>query len=274
MDEIKPFKIEDEDPDIIFQRDTELAIRDGVSEPLSMPYFKRKGEHGVLLIHGFCASPYEMLPVAHVLEDNGFTVYAARVAGHGVNMDALIKTSYIDWYNSLAAPFSALKRSCRSVTVIGQSNGGLLACATALYNNIDALCLLAPAFKVRIPGFSLVKYLKHVIKYVPRNLHGEERLYNYSAFPVKSMCDMMILQNEVIKSAEKINIPVMLTVSRNDVLISPAKAIDIFSAMASLDKTLHTYDNDVMKIQHILTLPHMEQVREDIIKWIKRVFNA
>lgn len=271
MDEIKPFKIEDGDPEAIFLRDVELAVKKGVSEPLSMPYFKKGGPDGVMLIHGFCSSPWEMLPVARALEEEGFTVYAARVAGHGANMDALIKTGWADWYESLAAPYSALSRSCRSVTVIGQSNGGLLACAAAMRNKVSALGLLAPAFKVRVPGFPLVKYLRYAIKYIPRKLKDWEKPYNYPGFPVKSLYDMKLLQNIVNGSAENISVPVMLGISRSDILVSPEKAVDIFSGMASVDKTLHIYDNKTMKIQHILTLPRMERVREDIVKWVKRV---
>ena len=274
MTNIKSFKIINKPPLEIFAEDLELAVKSGVKQEYSMPYFKQGGNKGVMLIHGICSSPWEMLPVAEALIKDNFTVYVPRVAGHGISMDSLIKTTWQDWYNSLLLPFSALSAHCSNITIIGQSNGGLLACAVAMNNTISALGLLAPAFKTRFKGFSLVKYLRFAVKYLPRRLKGDYKLYNYAGFPLNALNEMRLMQGYVLKHIENISVPTMLGISQNDRLVSESEAIAALSSMACGDKTLHLYNNKEMNIHHILTVPRMEHIRCDIIKWVKRVTNG
>ncbi len=272
--ELKTYEIINKTCDEIYKEDRENALKLGVKEEKSLPYFSKKGDIGVILIHGICASPYEMMPIANALEENNFSVYVPLVAGHGTNIKNLIKTNHIDWYNSLNYAYSSLKKCCKKVIIIGQSNGGLLATACALNNNIDALCLLAPAFKTNVIFFNLVKYLKYIIKKAPRKLDKSVKPYYYEGFPLKSLDDMRKLQNYVNSNISNINIPSMLSVSKDDALIDVKKCIFNLSEINSNDKTLYMYNNEEMDIHHILTLPRMAEIRNDIIKWVRRVSNG
>ena len=45
----------------------------------------KEGKKGILLIHGFPASPAEMKPLGESLHDHGHTVYGVRLKGHGTS---------------------------------------------------------------------------------------------------------------------------------------------------------------------------------------------
>lgn len=268
---LRPFGIVDnKTPEEIYGEDLKIAEASGVISDFAKPYFKKLSDRGVLLIHGFCASPMELKPLADALEDAGFSVYSVRVAGHGTNIGDMINASRYDWYDSLRLGYSALMSYCKKICVVGQSNGGLLASALAAYNKCDALALLAPAFKVRIPGFFLVPYLKNIIKFVPRFLKDEDKEYNYGVFPLKSLYQMKLLQNAAREYIYNINVPVMTAVSHNDILISPREAEKMLREMPPQDKTLLKYDNLKYKVKHILTLNHTSDIIKDITDWIEK----
>lgn len=267
------FNIINKSCDEIYQEDRNNAINRGVTEELSLPYFSKKSKVGVILIHGICATPYEMMPLAKAIEESGFSVYVPLVAGHGSKIDDLIKTDFYEWYYGLNYAYSAMKNHCDKIIIIGQSNGGLLASACALHNKVDGLCLLAPAFKTNVIGFSLIKFLKFVIKSVPRKLNKEQLPFYYDSFPLKSLDDMRKFQKYISSNMSSINVPSMLSISMKDALVSSCNAIINFSHINTNDKTLYTYNNKEHNVHHILTLDRMTVIRNDILKWILRVGN-
>ena len=267
---LKPFELINKNAQEIYEDDLNLALKEGVTKELSMPYFKEQSDKGILLIHGFAASPKEMLPLTKELENRGYTVYSARVAGHGTSIDDMIKKSYIDWYNSLSYGYNALLKSCNKICITGQSNGGLLAGAVSIYNSYSCLALLAPAFKVHYPLIFMTPYVKWFIKSVPRKLRTEDKEYNYSSFPLKPTDELLKLAKAVSREISVIDKPVLTAVSEKDVLISPKKAIGLTESMASGDKTILTYDNVKNRITHILTTNRSLNIVKDIADWIER----
>ena len=263
----KPFLKIEENADEIYNKDVEISKNNGAVLDGCKPYFKKHSKKGVLLIHGFAAAPNELLPLAYELEKYDFSVYVVRVAGHVTNLDDFIKSTYMQWYESIELGYNCLASFCDKICVVGQSNGGLLASTVAKYNKVDYLALLAPAYKVRIPGFFLIPYLRKIIKYFLRRV--KDTAFNYPVFPSEPLYQMKLLQDEVEKFVYDINIPVLLAVSNKDILISPEKAKEVVAKMASSDKTVFTYNNKEYKVKHILTENHSVKIINDIAVWIK-----
>lgn len=264
---LKPFDKINLSAEDIYTLDLLNAEKDGVMFDGNKPYFSKHSNIGVLLIHGFAASPNEMLPLAYELEKYDLSVYAVRVAGHGCIIDKFYGTTYIDWYGSISSGYNALTSYCKKICIVGQSNGGLLATSVAKFNKCDSLVLLAPAFKVNVLGFSLIKWIRKVKKNINRHLKDIE--YNYPVFPTEQLYQMKLLQNEVLKYAKDINIPVLLAISEKDVLISQVEAVKKVNEMVSTDKAIYKYDNKLYNIRHILTEEHSVQIIGDITEWIK-----
>ena len=159
---LHPFNKIEKTAEEIYEFDLLKAESAGASGVGNKPYFRRHSDKGVLLIHGFAAAPNELLPLAYELEKYDISVYVVRVAGHGSTLDNFYKTTYLDWYESISAGYNALASFCSKICIAGQSNGGLLATAAAKFNKCDSLALLAPAYKVNIPGFFLIKYIRKI----------------------------------------------------------------------------------------------------------------
>lgn len=255
------------DAELLYKKDEETAAEFGSLIEGRKPYFKKYSNKGVLLIHGFAAAPDELLPLAYELEKYDYSVYVVRVAGHMSSVKDFIDSNYMQWYKSIELGYNCLASFCDKICVVGQSNGGLLATAVAYYNKVDFLVLLAPAYKVRVPGFFLVPYIRKVIKYVPRKV--KDVTFNYPVFPTQPLYQMKLLQDEVAEFAEQINIPVLLAVSNKDILISPHKAKEVVDSMKSEDKTIMTYDNKEYDVKHILTERKSTKIINDIALWIK-----
>jgi carboxylesterase len=88
---------------------------------------------GVLLVHGFSGSPYELHLLAAVLHQRGYHVAVPRLAGHHRSLRALADSRYPDWLASADEAFLALWARIAEhaaerprVAVLGLSMGGLL----------------------------------------------------------------------------------------------------------------------------------------------------
>jgi carboxylesterase len=85
------------------------------------------GRVGVVCIHGFTGTPYEMRFLGHELARAGFHVTGLRLPGHGTSVEDLDRTTWADWAEAVEDAFDTLQMLCDRVAVVGQSLGGLLA---------------------------------------------------------------------------------------------------------------------------------------------------
>lgn len=113
----------------------------------SAPFSLGAGERGVLLLHGFTGSPFEMRLLGDDLARRGFAVEGVRLAGHGGTTRDLAQTSWHDWYRSAVEGLDRLRARVghRRVAVCGLSMGGLLTLEMARQrgNDLAAICVLA-----------------------------------------------------------------------------------------------------------------------------------
>lgn len=122
-------------------------------EPFS-PFSLGSGERGVLLVHGFTGSPFEVRLLGEDLAARGFAVDGVRLAGHAVHARsralatrALAQTTWHDWYRSASDAVDRLRgrTAGRRVAVAGLSMGGLLALELARQrpSELAAICVMS-----------------------------------------------------------------------------------------------------------------------------------
>ncbi|MDB4958295.1 MAG: alpha/beta hydrolase fold protein [Myxococcales bacterium] len=85
------------------------------------------GELGVVCVHGFTGTPYEMRFLGDQLGRAGFTVHGLRLPGHGTRLSDLDLTTWTDWAAAVEDAFDTMRMLCGRVAIVGQSLGGLLA---------------------------------------------------------------------------------------------------------------------------------------------------
>ena len=95
--------------------------------------FRLKGTTGkaALLIHGMTGAPGEMKFLAKRLHRRGLSVAAPLLAGHGIDEDNLLKTTWQDWLGSVREAYRDLLRDHDEVYVAGICVGGALGLALA-----------------------------------------------------------------------------------------------------------------------------------------------
>lgn len=135
--------------------------------PGAEPYSHEGGPTGVLLCHGFTASPQSMRPWAEYLAAAGLTVSLPRLPGHGTTWQELARTRWEDWYAEVDRTLAELQAATDEIFVMGLSMGACLALRLAeLHGEAvsglvlvnpwvtanSKLFLLAPIIKLTVPS--------------------------------------------------------------------------------------------------------------------------
>ncbi len=115
-----------------------------------------------LVIHGFPGTPAEVLPVAHLFVDAGWTVHAPLLPGFGAQLDTLPNRTYHDWYTEVRSAYLQLSSTHKTVILVGFSMGGALAAALAAECSPSGLILCAPFWKFDAVLWRLLPILKYI----------------------------------------------------------------------------------------------------------------
>lgn len=116
--------------------------------PGAEPWAHEGGRVGVLILHGFTGSPWEMRPLAEALVGEGLTIAMPVLAGHASTVQDLDQTAWRDWLASAREALEWLDARCDRVHLVGLSMGALLAVLLAHQRPVartGAVVLLAPA---------------------------------------------------------------------------------------------------------------------------------
>jgi carboxylesterase len=114
--------------------------------------FVRGGPRGVLCLHGFTGTPFEVRPLAEALAGRGYTVLAPQLAGHCGTMADLVRTGWPDWLASAGAALDRLIAAAGGpVAIAGFSLGGLLTLrlARARPADVAAVAVIAAPLRLR-----------------------------------------------------------------------------------------------------------------------------
>ncbi len=143
----------------------------------------KAGAQGVLLFHGLCSSPLELIFLARGLHRAGYTVRVPSMAGytyrHGKTLTAT------DWVEAAVDEFDAMRESCESVTIGGLCLGSVLAMRVAALrsNKLQGLMCLSPSRHYDSWGNPWYTPLLPLARYVP--LAGRLRIREREPYGLK-----------------------------------------------------------------------------------------
>ncbi|MDL2206945.1 alpha/beta fold hydrolase, partial [Eubacteriales bacterium OttesenSCG-928-N13] len=107
------------------------------------------GQHGCLLLHGFTGSPGHMRWLGEKLHEQGYTVSAPLLPGHGLTLQEMRRSNWHQWLETARTSYVQLRERCETVTVMGLSMGGTLSLLLAEEYPVDSLVCMSAAMRLK-----------------------------------------------------------------------------------------------------------------------------
>ena len=243
-------------------------MNDLFQNPLCRPFdFPGSSQHGVLLVHGFTATPGTMLPLGKALAQCGFRVKGILLPGHGTNAEDMELRRWPEWLAAVQAGFDQLVSECGRVSVAGLSMGGTLALLLAQTRPVYRAAVLCAALRVRNRASRAARILWPVMRYhtqAPFSYDGEFLAqYNacYDRTPVRSVAELNALMRHTLHGLKGVRCPLLVVRAGQDETVLPVSAEIIMNRAASTHKRLLT----LMNSPHVCTLgPERERLFAEI----------
>ncbi len=203
---------------------------------------------GALLIHGLLDCPFTFREMGSLLQDQGILARAILLPGHGTRPSDLLHVTYHDWLQAVRLGIESLLNEVDTIFLIGYSTGAALSIYHALQDNrINGLVLLAPAIKIRTPVDVLVNWY-HLTNCLGKDrdwvFRAEEDDYaKYKSITFNGVKQVAKLTESIREmcSAQKVQQPMYMILSRVDETISSQEAIELFSATQNPQNQLLLY---------------------------------
>ena len=207
------------------------------------PFYWEAGSTGVLLCHGFTATTTEVRLLAHSLHENGYTVAAPLLPGHGTTPQDCNRFTWQDWYASVEQTYQQLAARCQRVVIGGESTGALLVLYLATqFPQASCILCYAPALRLMLGPIShfLLSVLAPFLTSVPKSPSTDENPWQgYAVEPLKAATQLLRLQNVIFPLLPQIHQPIFILQGRLDPTVHPKSALTIYDQVSSAIKELH-----------------------------------
>lgn len=222
------------------ERMQRAARADGVDLAANLPFHleatpPRQG--GLLLVHGFSATPREVRQTAEELAALGWESLGIRLPGHGTSSEDLASRHLEDWEAEVAAGYQLLAAT-GTPAVLGVSTGALLLAQLAAQRPVAGLILLSPFLRLRHRLAPWAGLLRHLRPYqevaVPKRL---ERYY-YRHRPLAAIHQLNRLLRRLPALLPRIKAPVLIVNGRGDQTIDLESAQEFAQSIGSPSCTL------------------------------------
>jgi carboxylesterase len=257
-----------EDPEELFRQEKEF-----LNQPF---FFEGTNGKGILLIHGWTTTPYEVRRLGKYLNENGYTVSAPLLKGHGTIPKELENVKWEDWLEDVENAYNKLKETCDKIYVGGTSIGSCIAVNLAeKHPDISGLILMAMPYKIKFERivfpFAKIygKFKNYNKKRYPPTFGGINtitRLISYQTYSITSALETFELIRETRKKLSGIKNPAFLIQSLSDHVVAKKSLNYIFDSIGSVIKkkkyikrAYHTFISDIKN----------EHVFEDILNFLE-----
>jgi carboxylesterase len=207
---------------------------------------------GVLCLHGFTGTPFEVRYLARHLQSRGFVVSTPTLPGHAADPSTLNRTTWSQWRDAVRDHVGALRGRCERVATVGLSLGGLLALDAAADGRLDAVASLSAPLWLEGPAGRVITALSRL----PRSFTGglpavakaggsdvrdpEIRRTNpgYPVLPLSGVIELGRFMRRVRGRLEAVRCPLLVVHGSLDHTAPPPSAAEIVRRAASADKRL------------------------------------
>jgi carboxylesterase len=238
------------------------------------PFILAGGRVGILLVHGFTATPAEVRPLAEQLNAKGYTVHAPLLPGHNTVPEEANKYSWKDWVTTVEAAYRELGTHCEEVFLGGESTGGLLSLYLGSYHpEISGLLLYAPALHLNLSRMDILKIhlAAPFIPYRKKTVVDDDLPWKgYMVNPLKGVIQLLRLQKATFPLLPAIRRPTLIVQGRLDSTVRADVPQIIADQIRAVVKEIHWME----KSHHCVALDHeIDQVAAITHQFITKVTN-
>ncbi len=242
---------------------------------------KNHKQLGIVLVHGFLASPAETKPFGERLASLGYPVIGARLKGHGTSPWDLRKHSWEAWLTSIVHAYQVMSKLTEKVAIVGFSTGGALGLqlASTQPDQLAGVIALGVPIKFRNKNMSfvvpvvhgankLVKWLSSYEGVIPfRPNESEHPDINYYSMPLHSLFELGQMACAVESNLASIYCPTYLIQADEDAVVNPCSAQIIYDNISSKDKDLLM----VSSKHHGILYDDTAGTQDKVIQFIQRL---
>lgn len=237
------------------------------AEPFSLP----GGRVGVLLVHGFTSTPYDVRALGSDLAVHGVASEGILLAGHGTRPEDLAATGLAHWLRSVREGYDRLSRRCDSVFALGISLSGNFILTLAPLLPFAGLILIGTPLKFRHERAYRAAYrtLRALGREYQKKWYLEHldpairaRRPTYDRFPLKCAPDCLAAIRWSRIGLTKVRCPVLIIQSTTDHAVDERTIADFRAHLASTDTTVRFFPNRY----HVLIIDHGADEVFDVIR--------
>lgn len=257
-----------------FRNSTEFGPILRGAEPF---YYRGSSDCAFLLIHGFEDSPFTLKDLGLLLHEEGHTVIAPLLPGHGTSLAHFKKTRYEHWYDCVQNIYQEERKKYQKFFLVGFSMGGNLSLRLAIQyaHRMPPTGLILIAAPVVLNGFLNGRFIlkdfrlffsgivKEFIDYLPKkNRPGAEFIspwVGYSeAYTLAPLHSLKLNLPKVKPFLKYIHCPICLIQASNDKTVSPENLHYIFRKVSSREKRAFLFEiRENISTRHVL-VTHQE----------------
>ena len=225
---------------------------------------------GVLCLHGFTGTPFEVRPIADALGASGYDVETPLLSGHGLDPLALEATGWTDWLDSARAAFEALARRVTGrIAIVGFSMGGLLALqlAKAAPERVAALAVLSAPLRLRrfqVGGIRLLglvppRWRRGRLRAIPKSIGSDVahpalrgKVQGLPAMPLRALQSLLALMATARLDLSRVSAPTLVAHGRHDHTVPIADSVELSGLLGAatverlwLENSFHLVGVDV-----------------------------
>lgn len=203
---------------------------------------------GIVLMHGFLATPREVLELASYLHGKGFWVYCVRLRGHGTSPEDLATRNGNDWIGSVDLGYALMSSICKRVVIGGFSLGGGLALnAAARIAGVAGVFAVSPPFRLMNMSSrfaSAVATWNRAMDTIHCNGAAKEYVensserpeINYQRVPMAALAALERFMKDLEPRLAEVKVPTLIVQGNEDPLVDPEGTALMFNRIGSESK--------------------------------------
>jgi len=239
---------------------------------------------GIVLVHGFLASPAEVRAFGEKLHAQGHAVVGVRLKGHGTSPWDLRERGWRDWLHSVERGRAIMAGITERVALVGFSTGGSLCLINAAEDprGVAGAAAVCAPIKFRNTNMRFVPLMHGAAKVVrwlssyegpmPFRANDSEHPHiNYRHMPLRGLYELTRVVAHLQGVLPDIEVPVCLLQSTGDRVVDPDSAGIAYEKIPALRKELHWIEaerhgilNEDVGETHALLLDFVARLDHDV----------